>query len=124
MIDELITKYIELRDKKTAIKVEMDARMTPIDTAMSKIENYLMAQMVTMGTESMKTSAGTAYRTSRSKVSVADWDSFLGYVKEHSLWHMLNRSANKTAVDEFKEANQDLPPGVNYVTELVVNVRR
>jgi hypothetical protein len=55
---------------------------------------------------------------------VADWDQTLNWIKTEGAWHMLDRRVNKTAVEAYREANNDLPPGVNWRDEIVVNVRR
>lgn len=123
-IDALVEGYIKLRDAKAELKAEYERGLAPIEQAMNKIEIKLMQALDSQGLEAMKTAAGTAYATTKTSCGVADWDSFLGFVKEHELWNMLNHAANKTAVDEFRQANNDLPPGVNWRTERVVQIRR
>ena len=36
----------------------------------------------------------------------------------------LENRVNKTMVDQYKAANDDLPPGLNYRSEVTVGVRR
>jgi hypothetical protein len=55
---------------------------------------------------------------------VADWDAFLDHVRENEAWEMLERRVNKTAVEQFKSVEGDLPPGVNWAETQVVNFRR
>ena len=124
MIGKLVEGYIKLRDKKAELKAKHDAEMAPINAMMDKIEIHLLKQMQEQGVESYKTGLGTAYTATRTSATVADWDSLLGFVREHNLWQMLERRVSKTAVDEYVAANQDLPPGVNLRSEVCVNVRR
>ena len=56
--------------------------------------------------------------------SVADWDAVLDHIRENDAWEMLERRVNKTAVEQFKAVNDDLPPGVNWSETQVVNFRR
>lgn len=123
-INELVDKYVKLRDAKAAKKKEYDTELAKYDTAMEKIEAILLKHFEETGADSVKTEQGTAYRSSRTSATVADWDSFLGHVREHEAWEMLEHRANKKAVEEYKAANEDLPPGVNWKEEVVVNIRR
>jgi hypothetical protein len=123
-IDEIIEKYVALRDKKARIKAAFQEKTGEIDQAMTQIENLLLKQLQDMGVESFKTKAGTAYTSTRTSASVADWEVFLGFVQDNQAWEMLERRASKTAVDEYRKTTDDLPPGVNWREERVVNIRR
>lgn len=124
MIDQIVEKYIALRDKKAQFKAEYEAKVSEIDQALARIESHLMERMQQQGLKSLPTTAGTAYIQHRTAASVADWDSFLGFVREHDAWTMLEKRASKSAVEEYKAANDDLPPGINWNESVVVNVKR
>lgn len=123
-ITEVVEKYIALRDKKTALKREYEAKVEAIDQMLDKVEALLLANMQEQGVDSYKTSAGTAYKSVRASASVADRESFMRFIQETGEWSMLDVRANKTAVQEYREANNDLPPGVNWSEQIVVNIRR
>lgn len=123
-LDEIVAKYMQLRDRKKVIKDEYDAKVADLDAAMERIENYLLAEMQKSGLKNLPTEAGTAYMSTRTSATVADWDSLLHFVREHELWTMLEKRVSKTAVDEYVAANDDLPPGVNVTQAVVVNIRR
>jgi hypothetical protein len=75
--------------------------------------------------DSVKTEFGTAYATTRSSASVADRDTFMEYVKANEEWALLEVRVSKTAVDQYRSANDnELPPGINIREERVVNIRR
>lgn len=122
--DELVKLYIGLRDRRAKRKAEYELDDAPDQTKMDKIEGILLHRMQESGQESVRTAAGTAYKTTKVYSSVADWDSLLGFIKDHDAWEMLTRGVNKTAVEQYRAANDDLPPGVNMRTEVVVNFRR
>lgn len=124
MIHKLVDGYIQLRDKKAALKAKHEAELAPINAMMDKIETHLLAQMQEQGVTSYKTELGTAYTSTTTKANVADWDGLLGFVRENGLWQMLERRVSKTAVDEYVAANNDLPPGVNFSSAVSVNIRR
>lgn len=122
--DELVKLYIGLRDRRAKRKAEYELDDAPDEAKMEKIEGILLHRMQESGQESVRTAAGTAYKTTKVYTSVADWDSLIAFIKQHDAWEMLTRGVNKTAVEQYKAANDDLPPGVNLRTEVVVNFRR
>lgn len=123
-VDEIVARYIALRDKKAEIKAKYDAEVEAIDAAMNRVENYLLKLMTELGVESIRTSAGTPYVSRRTSATVADWDAFLGWVQSNGEWSMLERRANKTVVQSWRDEHNDLPPGLNWREERVVNIKR
>jgi hypothetical protein len=124
MIDEVINRYIQLRDRKAELKKEYEDKVEGVDAAIERLENYLLAHFKNTGQTSAGTQMGTAYLAPQTSATVADWDTTLEWIKQHGAWHFLERKVNKTAVVEFRSANDDLPPGVNWREENVVRVRR
>jgi len=123
-LSELVEKYIELRDKKAQLKHAYDEKASKIDAVLDQIEGTLLKAFDAAGMDSAKTPAGTAYTSTKTTASVADKDSFMDFVKAKSEWHLLETRCSKTAVEQFKEVNGELPPGVNWREERVVNIRR
>lgn len=127
VIDQLITGYIQLRDKKAALKAQHDAEMAPIQAMLDKVEVHLLTKMNEQGVKSYGASsgAGTAYISTRTSATCADWESYKQFcVQQDDPFMFMERRVNKTAIDEYVAQNNDLPPGVNYRAETVVNVRR
>lgn len=123
-LDELVEKYIRLRDEKAKIKAEYDTKVAGIDTLLDKMEAVLLKTFQDAGIESIKTAVGTAYKSTRVSTTVADWDIFIGHVKANEAFELLERRVSKEGVKQYRAANDDLPPGVNWREEIVVNVRR
>jgi hypothetical protein len=121
---DLIDRYIAIRDKKEEIAAEQKAVMARINNALSKIEKLLMEQLEEAGSESIRTPAGTCYRSIRTSVRVEDRDQFLDYVRENEAWDLLESRAAKKDVETFLEEHQDLPPGISVRRDAVVNIRR
>src|SRR5688572_25937677 len=104
-LNELVEKYIKLRDRKTAIKAEYDGKVAEIDGLLDRLEVVLLKTFNETGMESVRTSAGTAYRSLRTSATVADWDAFFAYVKAHEAFDLLERRCSKVTVEQFKAAN-------------------
>lgn len=123
-LSEVIAKYVELRDKKAQLKAEYDMQVAPIEEKMLKIEGKLLEVLDQTGGKSLRTPHGTVYMSVRSYASVADREAFFNYVKQNEEWPLLESRANKTAVQEYRDLHQDLPPGINWREERIVNIRR
>lgn len=124
-LSEAVSLYIKLRDQKAQMKADFDAKVAPLTEKMDKLEAKLLEVFNQTGMDSVKTEFGTAYATVRTTASVADRDAFMDFVKAHEEWSLLEVRVSKTAVEQFRSANDDeLPPGVNVREERVVNIRR
>ena len=123
-IETLVERYIALREKKAQIKAEYEAKVEQIDSLQSKVEGVLLRFFEEQGSSSIRTPAGTAYKATRVSATIADWDSFLEHVKANEAYEMLERRCSKVAVEQYKAANDELPPGVNWREDVVVNFRR
>lgn len=123
-INELVTNYVKLRDQKAALVAHQKEKVRRYDDVLDRIEGMLLQHMQENSVESLRTEAGTAYRSTRESATIADWDAFLAHVQATEAWEMLEHRCNKTAVSQYRETADDLPPGVNWRAEVVVGVRR
>jgi len=123
-LSELVAAYVQARDAKASLKAEYDEKLAHLEERLNKIEAKLLEVFEQTGMESVKTEHGTAYKSTRTTVSVADRDSFMEFVKSGDHWSMMEVRAAKTAVEQYKAANDELPPGINWRSEVVVNIRR
>lgn len=122
----LIEEYIRLRDAKSAAADKIKKFIQENYTArMDIIEGLLMQQLDEVNADSLKTEHGTAFKKVETSVTVADGAAFSRYVIGEEKWELIDFRANKTAVKDFVEANDgNLPPGLNFTQELIINVRR
>jgi phage host-nuclease inhibitor protein Gam len=124
-LSEAVTLYIQLRDKKAQMKSDFDASVAPINEKMDKLEAKLLDVFNKTGMDSVKTEHGTAYTAVRTTASVADREAFMEFVKANEEWSLIEVRAAKTAIEQFRDNNDDaLPPGINIRSERVVNIRR
>lgn len=123
-LNDLVAKYIELRDKKYELKHKYEYQAAQLDDVLNKIEAKLLEVFDKMGMDSVKTEFGTAYSSTRSSASVADPETFMSFVIENAEWSLLEKRVAKLAVEQYRDANGDLPPGINYRAERVVNIKR
>ena len=125
-LDELVANYIKLRDKKSQLKKQYDEKVAKVDAVMDKMEAIILKTFQDSGIASARTDAGTAYISTRTSATVGSREELFQWIQEdfeeRSIF--LENRVSKVAVEQFKAANDDLPPGVNFRSELVVGVRR
>jgi roadblock/LC7 domain-containing protein len=122
--EKVVAAYVKLRDMKAQMAAKFKAEVAKVDEAIQKLDARLLAQLSAANAESIRTQAGTFFKTVKTSATVADWDALLGYIIANDAYHMLDKRVNKTSVAEFKEEKNDLPPGVNWREENTIGVRR
>lgn len=122
--DVLIEKYIQLRDKKTQMKSEFDAKLAPIEEAMQKIEAHIMKTLNELGSDRIGGATGVAFKSTQNSATVADKELFRQFVLENDRWELADIRAAKAAIKEYIDENDDLPPGINWRSETVIRVNR
>lgn len=123
-VDALVAKYVKLRDFKEAKEREMKENVALVKAKMDEIEGELMTFLNQTGQESANTKAGTFFKRTTTKCSVADWDVVLKFMQDNDLFNLLNHAVNKTAVEEYIGLNNAVPPGVNVTREVAISVNR
>lgn len=125
-LDDLVEKYIKLRDRRAQREAAFKAEDAGDRQLQDKIEALMLLKFQETGVESIKTPNGTAYTSVRASATVADPDIYFSWVRADPEERMifLEARANKTAVKQFREAHDELPPGINWSETRVVNFRR
>lgn len=123
-LDEMVTAYIQLRDKKSEIRAAADSKLAKIDEVMGEIEATLLAQFDEQGLDSVRTPIGTAYKQTKTMSSIGDWDSFIEAVIATGNTQLIERRCGQKACAEYLAVNGEPPPGINVRSEIVINVRR
>ena len=91
---------------------------------MMKVEGWVHKKLNEMGATNAKTPHGTCYLSTITKPKVEDWGAFIDFVRENDMWALLERRPNKSAVDEYVEAQEDVPPGLSIQQETNVRFRK
>lgn len=124
-VDKLVATYLKIRDKKNQAARELKALETEYERKLDIIRNALLEHCKEAGVESVRTEAGTFYRTVSKRFSTNDWHSMSQFILEHEAVDLLEKRLHQTNIKTFLEENPDLlPPGLNVTSEYTVNVRR
>ncbi len=123
-IDNVVEKYVALRDHIKRLDDEHDAKLAPLKQGLSKIEAWLLGKADEMGVDSFKTPSGTAYKSLKTRVKVTEWESLLPFLIQNELTHLLTKAVSKTELMNYFNTEKALPPGVELEQFYEVNVNR
>lgn len=123
-VDKRVGQYVKLRDKIKELDGEHKTRMEPYREMLEQLGNVLLKHLNDVNVESVRAESGTFFKTTKKTASLEDPEAFMRFVIENQCFDMLDRKANVTAVDEYIETNNALPPGVKFSARVEVNVRR
>jgi hypothetical protein len=124
-LEKLTRVYIKMREKKAEISQELEAKMSDMEEKMKTVKTAILDHMKELGAESLRTDAGTVYRTVRTTYSTNDWESMNKFILEHSVPEILEKRIHQTNMKVFLEEHPDvLPPGLNANMEYSVTIKR
>ena len=124
VLKNAVVKFIALRDKKKLIEAGHKEELKPLNDAMSRLENAVQKILLSQGAKNFSTTEGTAYLSTTIKAKVEDWEVFKEYALENDLFDMLEHRVSKDAVEEFQEAQGELPPGISISSEVNTRFKR
>ncbi len=119
-----VANYVILRDKRNALRDQHKQELAPLLHTMDRLEAWLLNHLNSTGAKSVATTEGTAFKKERVSVTVQDREAFLEFAMDNDELGLLDIRASKLAVEEFLEANGELPPGTSIVRETVAQIRR
>ena len=124
-MDDAIAGYIKLRDALEALKKVHSAKEALLAERMAKLEAFFLDFLNKSGSDNLAVrGVGTIFKQDVHSVSIQDWDATLAWIQENNAWEFLERRIAKSAVKEFAEANNQLPPGVHMSTAVEVRIRK
>jgi hypothetical protein len=123
--DRLIEAYVKIRDTRTEAKQEFESKDEAFAKQLKVLELELLEICKAQGADSIKTRAGTAIRTIKSKYWTGDWDSMYNFIRENDAFLLLEKRLHQTNMRQFLDENPDIKPaGLNIDSEYAVTVRR
>jgi hypothetical protein len=124
-VEQCVKFYLLLREARERAKDRAERRDKELRNHQQTIEGALGAFMQRVNTEGLNTKYGTIFTAHQSTARIADKDAFLSFLKEQDAWHLATIGANKATVSQHLEEHEgNLPPGVDYSTRIVVQIRR
>jgi len=123
-IDKRVEQYIQIRDLLKAVDERWNAERKPLLELQERLAGIIRSSMDDLNVTNMKSRAGTCFLSTRYTASLADPEAFMQYMMASGEFELLDRKANTTAVRDYVERHNTLPPGVNLTSLQTVGVRR
>ena len=122
---QMIAQYLKLRDKKEALTKDFEASLKPYNEALQAIEGAVTLELDNLGIDNIKVQGvGTAFRKKTVSAKVADREMFFDFVFDGRRENFLTSHVAKEAVEEYIEANNTPPPGVDITTIMKTQFRK
>ena len=123
--DKLASVYIKMRDKRKELLAKYEEEDKKIEAQMILVEEELLKLCKTIGADSIKTQAGTVFRSVRTRYETTDWENMYNFILEHNIPQVLERRISTTNMKQFLDENPTLMPiGMNVNNRYTVTVRR
>lgn len=121
----VIDGFLKLRKAADAMKERHKLELQPLNEQRLKLENWLLDQLNKAGVDSLSAKGiGTAFKQSTTSVTSEDWTATLQWIKDNNAWEMLEHRVSKSAVQDYIEGHQEIPPGISVKTEIEVRIRK
>jgi len=124
-LDKLVSVFIRMRDAKSRMEAEHKQALAEIEDQMKMVKSALLDHCKETGVESVRTNAGTFYRTTKSRYWTNDWEAMGSFIVEHNALGLLENRLHQGNLKKFLDENKDLvPPGLNVDTEYSITVTK
>ena len=123
--EKLTKAYIRIREERASLSASYKEKDTALVNQLDMVRQGLLNYCEKHGVESVKTSEGLFYRTTKTKYWTSDWESMHKFILQHEVPELFDKRLNQSNLKEFLEDNLDVyPEGLNKDTEYVITVRK
>lgn len=124
--EKLTRVFLKIRDKRSEIKAAFSEEDKKLEEQQNKIKSALLDFCKDNEVESVKTLAGTFFRTVKTRYWTNDWEATNTFIKENDVPEFYEKRLNQTAVKTFiaEELEGEVPDFINVNSEYQVSVRK
>lgn len=123
--EKLTKTYIKIRDKRASLSASFKEKDSELVNQLEMVRKGLLDYCENHKVESVKTSEGLFYRTTKTKYWTSDWEAMHKFILEHGVPELFDKRLNQSNLKEFLEENPEVyPEGLNKDTEYVITVRK
>ena len=124
-LGKCVKAYLKIKAKRTELSANFDTEDTILKDQQELIKTELLDYLKENDLKSVKTEAGTFYKTIKTRYWTSDWEEMHKFVLEHEVPEFFEKRLNQTNVRQFIEENPDsVPAGLNVDSEYVISVRK
>lgn len=124
-LEKLVKIFIKIKNKRSELSTKFKEEDDHLKSQQEAVKKALLAHCKEHDVESVRTSEGLFYRTTRTRYWTSDWESMYKFIDEHSVPEFFEKRLNQGHVKQYLEENpESVPPGLNVDSEYVISVRR
>ena len=124
-LSKLVRVYLKMKAKRDEITAEYKEKEGAIKSQMDLVKRALLDYCKDSGNDSVRTSEGLFYKSTRQSYWTSDWESMGKFIVEHGVPDLLDKRIHQSNMKQFLDENPDLlPPGLNVDKEYSITVRR
>ena len=122
---KLTRVFLKIKEKRSMLSAEFKETDEDLRSQQDKIKHALLDHCKEHDVESVRTSEGLFYRTTKTRYWTSDWEHMYKFVKEHDVPEFLEKRLNQTNVKQFLEENPEcVPQGLNVDSEYIISIRK
>ena len=121
----MTSAFIKIRTERSVLSAKFKAEDDKLVRQQDILKRALLDYCENHGLESVRTSAGLFFRSSKTKYWTSDWEAMHKFIMEHKVPEFLDKRLNTTNIKQFLEENPNtIPDGLKIDKEFVISVRK
>ena len=123
--EKMTSAFIKIRTERSVLSAKFKAEDDKLVRQQDILKRALLDYCENHGLESVRTSAGLFFRSSKTKYWTSDWEAMHKFIMEHKVPEFLDKRLNTTNIKQFLEENPNtIPDGLKIDKEFVISVRK
>ena len=123
--EKMTSAFIKIRAERSALSAKFKAEDDKLVRQQDVLKRALLDYCENHGLESVRTSAGLFFRSTKTKYWTSDWEAMHKFILEHNVPEFLDKRLNTSNIKQFLEENPNtVPDGLNIDKEYVISVRK
>lgn len=123
--DKLAKTYLRIRAERSILSAKYKEEDGNLTRQLDIIKQAMLDHCEDHNVESVRTSEGLFFRSTKKKYWVSEWDAMHKLIVEENAPQLLDKRINQANMKEFLEENPDLKlEGLEIEEELTISVRK
>ena len=123
--DKLAKTYLRIRAERSMLSAKYKEEDGNLIRQLDIIKQAMLDHCEDHNVESVRTSEGLFFRSTKKKYWVSEWDAIHKLIVEENAPQLLDKRINQANMKEFLEENPDLKPeGLEIEEEVTISVRK
>ena len=123
--DKLAKTYLRIRAERSMLSAKYKEEDGNLVRQLDTIKQAMLDHCEVHNVESVRTSEGLFFRSTKKKYWVSEWDAIHKLIVEENAPQLLDKRINQANMKQFLEENPDLKPeGLEVEEEVTISVRK